>query len=246
MTRGNTCHLHPINPEIDRTYHRTLPFHSVADNDSVSGHSVQYSDFVHYVAYSDYEHFEHFVHSENMAQPPTPPGPRERTLRELVALDFTYDSFHIQYPNEDFNGLAGEDPHKYLKEFHIVFSTLKAFSHSVLYYLALGSITSWGDLKKKFLGPLQSEKIFNGLGINMVKAYMSIGGDSKGCVQILEQLILQYFYEGLNNMDMSIIDAASGGALGGMTPFEARSLIEKMASNSQQFNARSNDDIVVR
>ncbi|KAF1894569.1 hypothetical protein Lal_00031389 [Lupinus albus] len=47
-------------------------------------------------------------------------------------------------------------------------------------------------------------------------------------------------------MDRSIIDAASGGALGDMTPFEARCLIEKMASNSQQFNARSGDAIVVR
>ncbi|KAF1879876.1 hypothetical protein Lal_00042964 [Lupinus albus] len=47
-------------------------------------------------------------------------------------------------------------------------------------------------------------------------------------------------------MDRSIIDAASGGALGDMTPFEARSLIEKMDSNSQQFNARSGDAIVVR
>ncbi|KAF1858902.1 hypothetical protein Lal_00043222 [Lupinus albus] len=44
----------------------------------------------------------------------------------------------------------------------------------------------------------------------------------------------------------SIIDAASGGALGDMTPFEARGLIEKMASNSQQFNARSSDAIIVR
>ena len=40
-----------------------------------------------------------------------------------------------------------------------------------------------------------------------------------------------------------MIDAASGGALGDMTPTEARNLIEKMASNSQQFSAR-NDAIV--
>ena len=32
----------------------------------------------------------------------------------------------------------------------------------------------------------------------------------------------------------------SGGALGDMTPTEARNLIEKMASNSQQFSARNN------
>ncbi|KAF1866398.1 hypothetical protein Lal_00024409 [Lupinus albus] len=54
-------------------------------------------------------------------------------------------------------------------------------------------------------------------------------------LQIFEQLLLQYFYEGLNNMDRSIIDAASGRALGDMTPFEARC-----------FNARSGDAIVVR
>ena len=42
-----------------------------------------------------------------------------------------------------------------------------------------------------------------------------------------------------------MIDTASGGALGDMTPAEARNLIEKMASNSQQFSAR-NDAIILR
>ena len=42
-----------------------------------------------------------------------------------------------------------------------------------------------------------------------------------------------------------MIDAASGGALRDMTPAEARNLIEKTASNSQQFSARS-DAIVIR
>ena len=41
-----------------------------------------------------------------------------------------------------------------------------------------------------------------------------------------------------------MIDPASGGALGDMTPAEARNLIEKMASNSQQFSVR-NDAIVL-
>ncbi|KAF1867982.1 hypothetical protein Lal_00042376 [Lupinus albus] len=137
MTRRNTGILHSINPEIDRTYHRLVRQNRTLDTNfvSVSEHPVaEYSDSVHSVAFPN---FDHSVHSENMAQPPTPPGPRERTLRELAAPDFTYDS-------------------------------------------------------------------------------------------------------------LSIIDAASGGALGDMTPFEARCLIEKMASNSQQFNARSGDAIVVR
>ena len=51
--------------------------------------------------------------------------------------------------------------------------------------------------------------------------------------QISAELLLQYFYEGLSNMERSMIDAASGGALGDMTLVEARNLIEKMASNSQ-------------
>jgi len=42
-----------------------------------------------------------------------------------------------------------------------------------------------------------------------------------------------------------MIDNVSGGALGDMTPVEARNLIEKMASNFQQFSAR-NDAIVLR
>ena len=46
-------------------------------------------------------------------------------------------------------------------------------------------------------------------------------------------------------MERSMIDAASGGALGDMTPIEARNLIEKMASNPQQFSER-NDVIVLR
>ena len=46
-------------------------------------------------------------------------------------------------------------------------------------------------------------------------------------------------------MERNMIDAASGGALGDMTPVEVRNLIEKMASNSQQFSAR-NDVIILR
>ncbi|XP_020209488.1 uncharacterized protein LOC109794449 [Cajanus cajan] len=44
-------------------------------------------------------------------------------------------------------------------------------------------------------------------------------------------------------MERSMIDAASGGALGDMTPAEARHLIEKMASNSQQFSWRNHPNL---
>jgi len=136
-TRGNPGNLQPFDPEIDRTFHR-LVRHSVHLEHSVtseSEHSVvgsfKHPDFEHY----NFKHSD-FEHSENMVQPP----PRDRTLREMAAPDFTYESLCIQYPDEDvpyvlktglihllpkFHGLVGKDPHKHLKEFHIVCSTMK-------------------------------------------------------------------------------------------------------------------------
>nr|KYP73960.1 hypothetical protein KK1_006625 [Cajanus cajan] len=219
-------------------------------------------------------------------------GPRERTLREMAAPDFTYEILCIQYPEDvpfvlktglihvlpKFHGHAGEDPHKHMKEFHIVCSTmkppdvhedhiyLKAFPHSLegvakdwLYYLAPKSITSWDDLKRMFL-----EKFFPASRTTAIRKDISgirqLGGETlyeywerfkKLCAscphhQIFEQLLQQYFHEGLNNMKRSMIDVASGGALGDMTPAEARHLIEKMASNSQQFSTRNDNVIVIR
>jgi len=127
MTRGNLGDLQPFDPEIDRTFHRLVR------------HSVHPDHFEHSVAgdseYSDFEHSTTNFHIENMAQPP----PRE-TLREMDTPNFTYESLCIQYPDEGvpyvleiglihllpkFHGLAGKDPHKHLKEFHIVCSTMK-------------------------------------------------------------------------------------------------------------------------
>jgi len=194
MTRGNPGDLQTFDLEIDRTFHRLVrhsvhldyPEHFVPfehPEHSVTGESEHFvvGNFEHPAfEHPDFEHSD-CEHSENMAQPP----PRERTLREMAAPDFTYESLCIQYPDEDvpyvlkiglihllpkFHGLAGEDPHKHLKEFHIVCSTmkppdvqedhifLKAFPHSLegvakdwLYYLAPRSITSWDDLKRVFL-----------------------------------------------------------------------------------------------
>ena len=69
-----------------------------------------------------------------------------------------------------FHGLAGEDPNKNLKEFHVVCSTMKpaevseeqvklrAFPFSLadsakewLYYLPYGTVTTWNEMRKLFL-----------------------------------------------------------------------------------------------
>jgi hypothetical protein len=62
--------------------------------------------------------------------------------------------------------------------------------------------------------------------------------------QISDQLLLQYFYEGLLPIDRSMINAASGGALVEKTHVEARDLISKMAANSQQFGIRVDHTLI--
>ena len=56
--------------------------------------------------------------------------------------------------------------------------------------------------------------------------------------QISEQLLIQYFYEGLMLMNRSIIDAASGGALMDKTHVATRQLISNMAANYRQFGTK--------
>ncbi|KAL2327422.1 hypothetical protein Fmac_020849 [Flemingia macrophylla] len=75
--------------------------------------------------------------SEDMA------NTHERALKELATPDVNYQPLYVQFPETEgdvryefksdlihllpkFLGLAGEDPHKHLKEFHAVCSTLRA------------------------------------------------------------------------------------------------------------------------
>ncbi|XP_024046654.1 uncharacterized protein LOC112100998, partial [Citrus clementina] len=169
-----------------------------------------------------------------------------------------------------FHGFAGEDPHKHLKEFHVVCSSmrpqgvteeqikLRAFPFSVdglakdwLYYLPPGSITTWNGLKKQFL-----EKYFPASRAANIRkdicGIRQLPGETlyeywerfkqlcASCPQhqISDQLLIQYFYEGLSLMDRSMIDAASGGVLVNKTPTQARELISNMAANAQQFGSR--------
>ncbi|KAL0361402.1 UNVERIFIED_CONTAM: hypothetical protein Sradi_3824700 [Sesamum radiatum] len=109
----------------------------------------------------------------------------ERSIKEMTSLDLNQQPLCIEYPRLEvdfelksglihllstFRGLAGEDPHKHLKEFHVVCSgirpqgitieqvKLRAFPFSLaeqakdwLYFLPSRSITTWNDLKKQFL-----------------------------------------------------------------------------------------------
>ena len=112
---------------------------------------------------------------------------RNQTLKELASLDLNQQPLCITFPTLDaittfelksglihllptFHGLASEDPHKHLKELHVVCMRMKptgvtedqikliAFSFSLkdsakdwLYYLPSGSIKTRNEMKKLFL-----------------------------------------------------------------------------------------------
>ncbi|XP_027156215.1 uncharacterized protein LOC113756986, partial [Coffea eugenioides] len=183
----------------------------------------------------------------------------ERTLRELAAPDLNQQPLCITYPTLEvafelksglihllpsFHGLPGEDPHKHLKEFHVVCSTMKpqgvteeqiklrAFPFSLadkakdwLYYLPSGSISTWTDMKKHFL-----EKFFP------ASRAASIRKDICGIRQFNGETLHEYW-----ERFKRIIDAASGGSLVNKTPTEARNLISSMAANAQQFGDRQDN-----
>ncbi|RDY00574.1 hypothetical protein CR513_16235, partial [Mucuna pruriens] len=106
---------------------------------------------------------------------------------------------------------------------------------------------TWGDMKRTFL-----EKFFLASRTESIRKEIcgirqhigeTLHEFNKLCAtcphhQISEQLLIQYFYEGLSMMDRSMIDTASGGALMDKTPTAARHLISNMASNTQQFGIR--------
>ncbi|RDX94145.1 hypothetical protein CR513_23501, partial [Mucuna pruriens] len=113
------------------------------------------------------------------------------------------------------------------------------------------ALNTWGDMKRTFL-----EKIFPASRTATIRKEIcgirQHTGETlheywerfnKLCAtcphhQINEQLLIQYFYEGLSMMDRSMIDVASGGALMDKTPVATRHLISNMASNIQQFGIR--------
>ena len=110
-----------------------------------------------------------------------------QTLKELATLDLNQQPLCITFPTLNatttfelksglihllptFHGLASEDPHKHLKELHVVCTSMKptrvtkdqiklrAFPFSLkdsakdwLYYLSSGSIKTWNEMMRLFL-----------------------------------------------------------------------------------------------
>ncbi|KAM1980730.1 hypothetical protein ACFX15_037321 [Malus domestica] len=132
---------------------------------------------------------------------------------------------------------------------------MKAFPFSLmekakdwLYELAPGTIISWESMKRAFL-----EKFFPTSRVILLRKRISEIQQDEGesfptyyerfkslvasCPQhqMKEELLLQYFYEGLLPIERQMLDASAGGALVDKTPMAAKTLIANRALNAQQY-----------
>ncbi|XP_027185156.1 uncharacterized protein LOC113783267 [Coffea eugenioides] len=189
-----------------------------------------------------------------------------QTLRELTAPDLTQQPLYITFPSlsdntpfelksglihllPSFHGLSAEESYKHLQEFNVVCNSMKPpritkeqIKMRTFIFSLKDSAKDWlaASLRKEICGIKQHP------GELLYKYWERF---KKLCIkcpqhQISEQLLIQYFYEGLLFRDRSIIDAASGGALVNKTPRATWELIEGMAVNSPQFGTR--EDVPIR
>ncbi|CAN6583771.1 unnamed protein product [Malus baccata var. baccata] len=132
---------------------------------------------------------------------------------------------------------------------------MKAFPFSLmdkakdwLYELAPGTVTSWESMKRAFL-----EKFFPTSRVILLRKRISGIQQEEGesfptyyerfkslvasCPQhqMKEELLLQYFYEGLLPIERQMLDASAGGALVDKTPTATKTLISNRALNAQQY-----------
>ncbi|CAN6685877.1 unnamed protein product [Malus baccata var. baccata] len=139
---------------------------------------------------------------------------------------------------------------------------MKAFPFSLLekakdwlYELAPGTVTSWESMKMAFL-----EKFFPTSRVILLRMKISGIQQSQGesfpayhdrfkalvasCpqYQMKEELLLQYFYEGLLPIERQMLDASAGGALVDKTPMAAKTLIANRALNAQQYEGLGQRD----
>ncbi|RDY13154.1 hypothetical protein CR513_01966, partial [Mucuna pruriens] len=130
---SSTNPLYTFDPEIELTLCRLWKIRNTIVNISSS---------VDLVINSDQSCSDHSVASTNIFSEPGQMENHDRRLKELATSDVVYQPWCIQYPQLEptqtyelksglihlwpkFHGLAGEDPHKHLEEFHVVCSTMR-------------------------------------------------------------------------------------------------------------------------
>ena len=132
---------------------------------------------------------------------------------------------------------------------------MKAFPFSLLekakdwlYELAPGTVTSWESMKRAFLEKffptsrvILLRKRISGIQQNEGESFPAYYERFKTLVascpqhQMKEELLIQYFYEGLLPIERQMLDASAGGAWVDKTPVAAKTLIANRALNTQQY-----------
>ncbi|KAM1084426.1 hypothetical protein ACFX19_023122 [Malus domestica] len=132
---------------------------------------------------------------------------------------------------------------------------MKAFPFSLLekakdwlYELAPGTVTSWESMKRVFLEKffptsrvILLRKRISGIQQNQGESFPIYYEHFKTLVascpqhQMKEELLLQYFYEGLLPIERQMLDGSVRGALVDKTPMAAKTLIANRALNAQQY-----------
>ncbi|CAN6725365.1 unnamed protein product [Malus baccata var. baccata] len=132
---------------------------------------------------------------------------------------------------------------------------MKAFPFSLLekakdwlYELAPSTVTSWDSMQRAFLEKffptsrvILLRKKISGIQQSPGESFPSYYERFKSLVascphhQMKEELLLQYFYEGLLPLERQMLDASTGGALVDKTPRDAKTLIANRALNAQQY-----------
>ncbi|MCO6516323.1 MAG: retrotransposon gag domain-containing protein, partial [Snodgrassella sp.] len=140
---------------------------------------------------------------------------------------------------------------------------MKAFPFSLLekakdwlYELAPGTVTSWESMKRAFLEKffptsrvILLRKKISGIQQNQGESFPTYYERFKSLVascpqhQMKEELLLQYFYEGLLPLERQMLDASAGGALVDKTPMAAKILIANRALNAQQYEGIGQRDM---
>ena len=132
MTRSSHTGEFKFDQEIEKTARKLRKQAKLRAKDATSSSSPGLNQALE-LADSSSESEKEEIEQEEMAN-------QDRTLRQLAAPDVTQQPLCIQYPELNvafelksglihllptFHGLENEDPHKHLKEFHVVCSSMR-------------------------------------------------------------------------------------------------------------------------
>ncbi|KAG9442054.1 hypothetical protein H6P81_017908 [Aristolochia fimbriata] len=196
------------------------------------------------------------------------------TKASIINLTIQANNFDIKphiiamlQKHYQFNGLSHEDSNEHLGRFLDLCATfkyngvfddvvrLRLFKFTLtgraktwLNTLPVGSIGTWVELQKKFLGkyfpPAMIVKLRNKIthfvqepNEHLFEAWESFKGLLKRCPnhEIAIWMQIETFYNGLTVQTRSIIEAASGCSINKKKPQEVYDLIEEMTSNMYQY-----------